>query len=673
MFFRYLMSFQYLLRHLQRLGAFRCSACVALAVTAPAAAAERMVVKAPAPPAAYDWAGLYVGGHVGYSGGSAGGTLGDPAPIGWSNRFGSLYGGLQLGYNFRASPHLLLGIEGDVTFPNYLGRDDEATSRITPTQQLIEKIDYIATLRGRVGYTFEHWLLYATGGFAYGQVRLLQTLTGADDESKTLRGRTGATLGAGVERAIAPGWSARLEYLYTHLGPISADLPAATRYESMLDVHSLRLGLNRKLGAADAPWITSDGEAATQFQRWSLHGQTTYIGQGYGHFRSPYEGPNSLSGANQARSTTSTTAFLGARLWEGGELYVAPEAAQGSGLSGTLGLGGFSNGEAQKAGFPFPHYNTSRLFLRQTFGLGGEQETIEDEALHLGGKVDVSRVTLTVGKVFLPDFIDNNSYADEPRQGFMNWAIWAAGAFDFPADQLGYSWGAFVELNQKAWAVRAGYLLMPRESNNNNFDMELFRRGGYMVEGETRYSLFSQPGKLRLIGWINLAYSGSYIETLADPNLNLDISQTRRSRTKYGFVVNVEQALSDQFGVFSRLSWNDGRNEIMAFTDIDSSASFGGVWKGTAWGRPFDRIGVAGAINALSADHRAFTAAGGLGVLIGDGRLNYRPEQLLETYYSFGLDRWTTLTFDYQRIANPAYNADRGPVSIYTGRLHASF
>ena len=145
-----------------------------------------------------------------------------------------------------------------------------------------------------------------------------------------------------------------------------------------------------------------------------------------------------------------------------------------------------------------------------------------------------------------------------------------------------------------------------------------------MVELETRYSLFSQPGKLRTIAWLNSANSGSYRETLNNPALNLDIAQTRTGRIKYGYVVSLEQALTDDIGLFGRWSWNDGKTEIMAFTDIDASLSMGTSIKGAKWGRPDDVIGIGGAINALSHDHRDFIAAGGLGVLIGDGALNYR-------------------------------------------------
>jgi high affinity Mn2+ porin len=280
---------------------------------------------------------------------------------------------------------------------------------------------------------------------------------------------------------------------------------------------------------------------------------------------------------------------------------------------------------------------------------------------------------LQVGKFSVIDEFDGNAYAHDPRKDFMNWSIWASGAFDYAADKLGLGYGATAELNQKQWALRGGYFLMDAESNSNNFDMNIPRRGEYVVELETRYSLFGQPGKLRTLGFVNSDFSGSYRETLNNPALNLDISQTRRGRIKYGYALNVEQAITDDIGLFGRWSWNDGTNEIMAFTDIDRSLSLGTSIKGTKWGRPDDVVGIAGAINGLSQDHRDFLAAGGLGPLIGDGQLNYRHERVLETYYAYALNKALTFTADYQLIVNPAYNADRGPVSIFSGRLHAEF
>ncbi len=211
--------------------------------------------------------------------------------------------------------------------------------------------------------------------------------------------------------------------------------------------------------------------------------------------------------------------------------------------------------------------------MRQTFGFGGEQEELASGPSQLAGKADISRLTLQVGKFAVTDVFDGNAYAKDTRKDFMNWSMWAPGAFDYSADKVGLTYGATAELNQKQWALRGGYFLMDSESNSNSFDTRLFQRGEYVLELETRYALLGQPGKLRTIGWLNSAYAGSYRDTLNNPAFNLDIAQTRAGRIKYGYVINVEQAITDDIGLFGRWSWNDGKTEIMAFTDIDASAS----------------------------------------------------------------------------------------------------
>jgi high affinity Mn2+ porin len=178
------------------------------------------------------------------------------------------------------------------------------------------------------------------------------------------------------------------------------------------------------------------------------------------------------------------------------------------------------------------------------------------------------------------------------------------------------------------------------------------------------------------MGWANHASMGSYAAALAEPITTPnypDITLTRAVRTNYGFAANLEQAITDDLGVFARASWSPGQDEIIGWTDCDESASAGIQLKGTSWGRPNDKIGVGGVIDGLSAESRAYFAAGGLGILIGDGALNYRPEKVLESYYSYSLNKWSSLSFDYQLVADPAYNADRGPVNIFAGRLHAEF
>jgi len=644
----------------------------ALALSNSAVSAD-MSLETRAAQAVFDWTGIYVGAHAGLSRGSSNAVLSDPAPGADGNVFDGLIAGVQAGYNYRLPSGLLFGVEADISLPNYLTSNSVVSSITTARSGVTEQWDYVTAMRGRVGYATGSWLLYATGGLALTGERFLNKPAFGDNE-KVLNTRLGWVAGAGLEYGFAPHWSVRLEYLYGRFGHADVTFPSGTQYSSALDLQMLRVGLNRKIEWPGAP--TYDPKISPtdpESDRWAIHGQSTFLPQGYPAFHAPYSGPNSLTPAPQLQETWSNSLFVNARLWDGGEVYYNPELLQGFGLSNTTGAGGFPNGEAQKSGFPYPHYSTSRLFLRQTFGLGGEQEELSSGPMQLSDKVDVSRLTLQLGKFAVIDVFDGNAYARDCRKDFMNWSIWASGAFDYGADRLGLGYGVSAELNEKQWALRGGYFLMDAESNSNNFDTKVFERGEYVAELETRYSLFGQPGKLRTLAWLNSDFSGSYRETLDDPALDLDIARTRRGRVKYGYVFNLEQALASDIGLFSRWSWNDGKNEIMAFTDIDASFSLGTSIKGARWGRPDDVVGAGGAINMLSQDHRDFIAAGGLGPLIGDGRLNYRPERVLETYYAFALNRFVTLTADYQLITNPAYDADRGPVSIFSGRLHAEF
>jgi high affinity Mn2+ porin len=637
------------------------------------AAAADIPLKAARIQQVYDWTGLYFGAHAGFGRGHSNAVLGDPSIATTSHSFGGPFGGLQAGYNVQLPSRIVLGFEADVSFPNYIDGNSVISTLATAKSYVVEQMDFVGSARGRLGYAAGPWMFYATGGLAWTGERYLNTPAIGNDEKK-LSMRLGWAAGGGVEYMFAPHWSLRLEYLYSQFQNAGVQFDSGAAHASTLNFQALRVGLNRKI---DWPANGSPLQLASlvdpESNRWEIHGQTTYLPQGYPGFRALYTGPNSLTPAPQTQATWSNSLFLNMRLWEGGELYYNPELLQGFGLNDTVGVAGFPNGEAQKSNFPYPHYNTSRLFLRQTFGFGGEREELPSGPGQLGGKVDVSRLTVQAGKFAVIDIFDGNAYAKDTRKDFLNWSMWAPGAFDYSADKVGLTYGATAEFNQKQWALRAGYFLMLGTSNTNNFDMRLFQRGNYVLELETRWSLFSQPGKLRSIAWLNSAFSGSYRETLDNPALDLDIAQTRAGRIKYGYVFNLEQALTDDVGLFGRWSWNDGKTEIMAFTDIDASLATGLSIKGTRWGRPDDVIGIGGAINALSKDHRDFIAAGGLGILIGDGALNYRRERIFETYYAYALNKQITLTADYQFITNPAYNADRGPVSVFSGRFHGEF
>ena len=634
----------------------------------------RTPVKAQPAPLQYDWSGPYVGFHFGYGGGSFGpGT--NPLPsqgVLFPHSITGLVGGYQAGYNFQYPNGLVIGLEADVTFTSPLDRPALTPAPFNTT------FNYLATARARVGHAFGSVLPYATAGVAWGQTQvIINDADGAPVSSKSLD-HVGWTGGIGIEYALAGNWTGRLEYNYIDLAPRTYGLDIAAQPRLTVDpnVHVAKLGFNYQFWDLSPGYRASQQTAAPESDDWSIHGQTTFLPQVYPSFRSPYEGANSLPGKSQGRETWTTTAFIGRRLWDGGEVYLNPELAQGFGLASTLGLAGFSNGEAQKAGAPFPKIRAQRYFFRQTFGLGGEQEAVEDGPNQLAGKRDIDRITLTVGRIAIGDIFDANSYAHDPRADFMNWAIWSAAAYDFPADLPGFTRGAVVELNQRHWALRMGVFQVPEEPNS---DVLTFKTGGAVVEWEGRYAIFARPGKLRLGAFANRGNTGNYNEAVAiaaaDPSIDINDAMVsiRRQRPKYGFYANIEQAISKDVGIFARASWNDGNNEILSFTDIDRSLSGGVSVVGSSWGRPNDKFGLGGAINGLSGPHRDFLAAGGLGLLIGDGALNYREEKILETFYAYNVNKWTTATFDYQFIANPAHNADRGPVSIFAARVHAEF
>jgi high affinity Mn2+ porin len=633
--------------------------------------------KAPVRSVIYDWTGFYLGGHVGYGGGSFGpGT--NPLPeqsVFFPHSITGLIGGFQGGYNRQFANNVVLGVEADVLFMSPIDGPRLMPARFHTT------FDYFATARGRLGYAFGSLLPYVTGGIAWGQTHVNLNDVDGNVLSKRALAHIGWTAGLGVEFAVGGNWTAKAEYDYVDLARRTYDLTevGVPRVNVDPNVHLFKVGLNYRLWET-APWagpVPADGrKALPESNDWNVHAQTTFLASAYPAMRSPYEGANSLPGGGQGRETWTTTAFLGWRLWQGGEFYFNPELAQGFGLNSTVGLAGFPNGEAQKAGAAFPKIRPQRYYLRQTFGLGGEQEEVADAANQLPGKRDIDRITVIVGRFAVGDFFDGNSYAKDPRTDFMNWAMWSSAAYDFPADLPGYTRGAVVELNLKDWAVRAGLFEVPSAPNS---DVLTFKTGGAVLEFEGRYAISDQPGKLRLGIFGNRGNTGNYHEALtisgADPSLDIyDVmASIRRDNLKYGFYANAEQQLAKDVGIFARASWNDGQNEILSFTDIDRSLSGGVSIKGSFWGRPEDTVGVGGAINGLSSAHRDFLGAGGLGLLIGDGRLNYREEKIVEAYYAYKLNQWSTLTFEYQLIADPAYNADRGPVSIFSARAHAEF
>jgi high affinity Mn2+ porin len=421
-----------------------------------------------------------------------------------------------------------------------------------------------------------------------------------------------------------------------------------------------------------------DQSPATQPQDWNWHVQNTDIVQGYPGYSADYTHPgfNSLPVGGQTRETVSLDLMAGVRLWQGAEAHIDGLMWQGFGVNNTLGVDGFPNGEAFRLGTQIPNVNIPRLFIRQTIGLGGDTESIADDQLDLASQVDISRITLTLGKFSPKDIFDNNAYANDPRTQFMNWALMANEAWDYPADALGYITGLAAELNQPGWTVRYGFFQMPDGSNGTALDGHYLEAWGMVTELERRYTLGGHPGTIRFLAFLNHANMGSYqdaINLAASTGQPADIEASREYRYKYGFGLNWEQEIIKNVGVFSRVGWSDGQNEAWVFSDVDRTASLGLSVKGEAWHRPGDTVGLAGVANGLSQVHQEFFEAGGTGILAGDGSLDYSWEKILETYYDYQV--WKTLhaALDYQFVDNPGFNSARGPVSFFGARVHWEF
>lgn len=405
-------------------------------------------------------------------------------------------------------------------------------------------------------------------------------------------------------------------------------------------------------------------------QPWNLHIQSTFIAQGHPSFTAEYTGANSLTPDAQVRETVSVDATGGVRLWRGAEFFGDALVWQGYGLSDTLGMAGFPSGEAYRVGKTYPDAYLCRAYLRQTIGLRGEKEAADDG---LGGTEDARRLTFTVGHLSVTDIFDGNAYAKDPRSQFMNWTLVANGAWDYPADTLGFTNGAAVELNTHAWAGRLGIFQVSKTANGIRMDWNLAHAWSAAAEIERRYAPKGHAGAVRLLAYETRAHMGSYQETVNNPSLGEDIFLTAAYRSKYGFGINLEQEISTNLGVFARLGWNDGKNQTYEYTDVDRTASAGLSLKGARWRRPQDTAGLAVIVNGISAVHRQYLAAGGLGITVGDGALDYSAERITEAYYNWRIAKHFQLTPDYQFAADPAYNHARGPVNIFALRLHTEF
>src|ERR1700730_8613256 len=422
--------------------------------------------------------------------------------------------------------------------------------------------------------------------------------------------------------------------------------------------------------------VTPEQAEQVQPETWAIHGQSTFTWLLQPAFRSPYQGPHSLSPAANGRETFDATLYAGVRPWPGAEIWINPEVDQGFGLSNTFGAAGYPSGEAFKVGKEDPYFIVQRGFLRQTVSLGGETEKLEPDLNQLGGIQTANRLVFTIGKYSVVDIFDTNTYAHDPRNDFLNWSIIDQGAFDYAANPWGYTSGGPAEWYQDWWTSRAGVFDLSRIPNSDKLSPG-FAQGQFVAELEERHKLWDQPGKLKFLYWLTRGNLGTYLDAIALSETTGQTPSTgavRRFRTKDGFGLNLEQQLAPDIGIFARASMSQGTVEEVDFTDINQSISAGLSLTGARWGRPDDAVGLAGAVNRISHQGKLYLAAGGLGGIIGDGQLpNAGPEQILEVYYRVPVFSFAHLTLDYQFIDHPAYNRDRGPVSIFGLRTRVQF
>ena len=414
-------------------------------------------------------------------------------------------------------------------------------------------------------------------------------------------------------------------------------------------------------------------------RKWSLHFQQTLIDQWHNNLTTPYSGEYSLADRESAKLSFTSTLFIGRRLWKNAAVYFNPEVAGGSGLSGARGIAGFTNGETFRIGDPAPNLYLARLYLRQVFALGTATDVDLDDLNQVAGPTPRRYFALNLGKFSVADFFDQNSYSHDPRTQFMNWSLMSAGGWDYAANTRGYTVGGVFEYVTPDFTARFGSTLMPKLANGPILDFDYGTAHAETVELTKVYHLKGRQGTIRALGFRNVAAMATYRSAVALAQATgeqPDVVNVRRAgHTKIGFGLNAEQEIARNVGLFARVSYNDGKNETWAFTEIDHSASLGIASTGDRWQRPDDRLGAALVVNGLSPEHRAYLAAGGYGFIVGDGALNYGLEQIGEVYYSFALPTYhASISPDYQLVINPAYNRDRsGPVHVVAVRLHVEF
>lgn len=423
------------------------------------------------------------------------------------------------------------------------------------------------------------------------------------------------------------------------------------------------------LGCLAASAFAQEGEV--EESHILLHG--TYVWQKKPVFTAQ---PGSLMPLNQADKNYSFNAVLhvAKRVWDGGEVYLNLEAEQTAPFRGIADVGGPTNPEDARGRMT---YYSSRVFLRQIWGLGGEREIIVASENQLGGMADKDRFVLTAGRFSLIDVFGKNAYTFDPTVHFMNWSNTTYAAYDFASDPHGMTSAVAGEWYQGAWTWRVGLATVPAVQYGFSTASNVLRRNSSQFEMEHRHQFAGMDGKARLLLWRNRGLMGRYQDALAYKSLANPAPDTAAvrfaDRVKYGVGLDIEQAIAADLGFFCRVMKTDGQSEPQSYLEVDDSAAAGIALKGRTWQRPDDMLGVVIKENFLSPIHRTYLQMGGVSALVTDGWYRYRPQMIFESYYNWQFKDGVQFTVDYQRVHNPSFNAYRGPINVYGVRLHVEY
>lgn len=413
--------------------------------------------------------------------------------------------------------------------------------------------------------------------------------------------------------------------------------------------------------------------------RFWLSGQMNFIFQAHGDFPALYSGLNSLKNAREHALSRVLTLYTGVEVTHGTELLFDVESAGGRGISDALGLAGATNVDVVRNPELGSKPYIARVMLHQTFALSKEKTEQERTPFALAKSVPKKLLEIRIGKLSAADFFDTNSVGGDSHLQFTNWTTVNNGAYDYAADTRGYTYGAIVEYRQPRFGVRFGEMLMPKVANGINLDWDLRRAHAENLEFEFRPSLIkSEQTVIRPLAYWNIANMGDYREAIAafksetDPRPDIEAHRHQGSQ-KYGLGVNVEQELPRNLRAFVRAGWNEGQHESFAYTEVNSTLSFGFDLTGGAWHRKIDKVGSAFVNNGISPEHAEYLRLGGKGFLLGDGNLRYGREKIWESYYTAHLWRGLFASAQVQFVSNPGYNQDRGPAWVPGLRLHLDF